>query len=86
MGVSKAPPRLSSLPSVEVAGVFAGFPQETESRSTVFVLLDEEGGCPFERMVRDEGSGIAGGRGKTCAPDVTWTTRSRACRYEGRVR
>jgi hypothetical protein len=35
---------------------------------------------PFERTVREEGSGMAGGRGKVCAPDVTWTTRSRACR------
>jgi hypothetical protein len=31
-------------------------------------------------MVREDGSGMAGGRGKTFAPDVTWTTRSRAWR------
>jgi hypothetical protein len=73
IGVSNAPPSDSSDPRVDASvGVEAGLPHETESGS-----MDE---VPFERIVKDEGSGIAGGKGKMLAPDVTWTTRSRAWR------
>lgn len=47
------------------------FPHEIESGSML---------PPFERTEALDGSGIAGGRGKLFAPDVTWTTRSTACR------
>ena len=71
IGVSNAPPSDSSEPRVDAsAGVEAGLPHDTESGS-----MDE---VPFERTVKDEGSGIAGGKGKMLAPDVTWTSRSRA--------
>ena len=52
----------------EAEGFEAGFPQEMERGSSLPVVVNE---VPFERTVRDEGSGIAGGRGKVCAPDVT---------------
>lgn len=71
IGVSNAPPRLSSEPSAEATDA-AGFPHDTLRGSTVDV--------PFERRLRDDGSGMAGGKGKVCAPDVTCTTRSRAWR------
>ena len=70
MGVNNAPPRLSSDPSAGAIDA-AGFPHEMLRGST---LLD----VPFERRLREEGSGIAGGSGNVCAPDVTCTTRSRA--------
>ena len=73
IGVSSAPPKLSSEPR-DGCGVVAALPHDTERGSA------PEAKVPFERTVADEGSGIAGGRGKTCAPDVTWTTRSRAWR------
>ena len=76
IGVSNAPPRLSSDPRLEAEGFEAGFPQEMERGSFPAAVSE----VPFERTVREEGSGIAGGRGKVCAPDVTCTTRSRACR------
>jgi hypothetical protein len=73
IGVSNAPPSDSSEPSVDArVGVEAGLAHDTESGSR-----DE---VPFERTVNEEGSGIAGGKGKMLAPDVTWTTRSRAWR------
>jgi hypothetical protein len=68
IGVNSAPPRLSSEPKDEAEGFEAGFPQEMERGSSLPVVVNE---VPFERTVRDEGSGIAGGRGKVCAPDVT---------------
>ena len=75
MGVNKAPPRLSSDPKAEV-----GLLQEMESGSGLGTVL-----TPLESIGTAFGSVIAGGRGKTCAPEVTCTTRFRACRYEGRV-
>ena len=72
IGVSRAPPRLSSLPRPAAAGAVVGFPHDTESGSTPGAFV------PLERIAADEGSGIAGGRGKMCAPDVTCTTRSTA--------
>ncbi len=77
MGVNSAPPRLSSDPKDEADGFEAGFPQDMD-RGSIFPDVESED--PFERTVRDEGSGIAGGSGKVCAPDVTCTTRSRACK------
>jgi hypothetical protein len=74
IGVSRAPPRLSSLPRLAAAGAVAGLPHDTERGSTPGALV------PLERTVADEGSGIAGGRGKMCDPDVTCTTLSTACR------
>jgi hypothetical protein len=68
IGVNSAPPRLSSEPKDEAEGFEVGFPQEMERGSSLPVVVNE---VPFERTVRDEGSGIAGGRGKVCAPDVT---------------
>ena len=75
IGVSNAPPRLSSEPRLDAEGLEAGLPQDMESGS--FPVVRE---VPFDRMVKEEGSGMAGGRGKVCAPEVTWTTRSRAWR------
>ena len=74
MGVSNAPPSDSSDPRPLVSGVVAGLPQETERGSAPL------GRAPLERTAAEEGSGIAGGRGKMCAPEETWTTRSRAWR------
>lgn len=75
IGVRRAPPRDSSEPRL-AWGVVDGVPHDTDKGS----------GEPFERTVEDEGSGIAGGSGKMCAPEETWMTRSTAWRYEGRVR
>jgi hypothetical protein len=72
MGVRSAPPRLSSLPRPAVTVAVAGLPHDTERGSTPGALV------PLESTAADEGSGIAGGRGKMCAPDVTCTTRSTA--------
>jgi hypothetical protein len=78
MGVSNAPPRLSSDPKVDAVGMLEGLPHDMFRGSTPEV--------PLERTLREEGSGTAGGRGNVCAPDVTCTTRSRAWRYDGKVR
>lgn len=75
IGVNNAPPKLSSEPRLEADGLLAGFPQDIESGSLPAVRE-----VPFDKMVREDGSGIAGGRGKVCAPDVTCTTRSKAWR------
>jgi hypothetical protein len=72
IGVSNAPPRLSSDPREETAGAEAGVLHDIEVGARADV--------PFDRTLRDEGSGIAGGRGKMLAPDVTCTTRSKAWR------
>ena len=76
MGVRRAPPRLSSEPRSCVEGLELGVLQEMERGSLPRLVSD----VPLERTVREDGSGIAGGRGKTCAPDVTCTTLSKACR------
>lgn len=52
-----------------------GLPQEVERGSI----------APFERTDAADGSGIAGGKGNTCEPELTWTTRSTAWRYEDTV-
>ena len=71
MGVSSAPPRLSSDPRPAACAEDDRLPQVIESGSKP---------PPLERIEELEGSGIAGGRGNICAPDVTCTTRSMACR------
>jgi hypothetical protein len=80
MGVSKAPPRASSLPKPAAAGAVAGLAHDTESGSMPELV------APFESTAADEKSGIAGGRGKTGAPDVTCTTLSTPCKYAVRFR
>lgn len=60
MGVRRAPPRDSSDPR-PFCSEPVGLPHETEVGSTP----------PFERTLALEGSGMAGGRGNTCAPDDT---------------
>jgi hypothetical protein len=51
-----------------------GLRQETE-------LAFGAGDAPLLRIADAElGSGIAGGRGKVVSGEVTWMTRSRACR------
>ena len=62
MGVSSAPPKLSSEPRPGCA-VEVGLPQDIERGSVVL--------APLDSTLALEGSGIAGGRGKMCAPDVT---------------
>ena len=74
IGVRRAPPRLSSLPRPAGAGAVAGLPHDIDRGSTPVALV------PLERTAAEDGSGIAGGRGKRCAPDVTCTTLSTACR------
>lgn len=71
IGVRRAPPRDSSEPG-PVRGVVAGLPHDIDKGSAPLART------PFERTVAAEGSGIAGGSGKMCAPDETCTTRSRA--------
>lgn len=72
IGVSNAPPKLSSEPRPTWWGATdARLPQDTENGSTP---------APLERTTALVGSGTAGGSGKMCAPDVTCTTRSTACR------
>ena len=77
MGVRRAPPRLSSEPRPPFWKLEVALPHDTDRG---FMLP------PFDRTAALERSGIAGGRGKVFAPDVTWTTRSTACKYEGRER
>lgn len=76
IGVSSAPPRLSSLPNPPCApaAFIVGFAHDMLSGSA------PEGSVPFERTLAADGSGIAGGKGKTFAEEVTCTTRSRAWR------
>jgi hypothetical protein len=61
IGVSKAPPRLSSEPKDKAAVVVL-------LHATLRGSTPE---CPFERTLMEEGSGMAGGRGNICAPDET---------------
>lgn len=67
IGVSNAPPRLSSLPNVEVDPRLGG------------LMLAVPGVTPF-RMVEPELGTIACGRGKTVVVEDTVTTRSSARR------